>query len=303
MRYDRGSPTAKTSAASALPPQQDRRRVVDRIDLIGPAEVVRTVLKKILTLAGAVALLAMTPSPVNAIVGGTLARPGDAPWQVEVKRSGWGGNFAHDCGGVIIDARTVVTAAHCVDGTAASSLQVGYGSLNHSNATAVAVQTVRRHENYDSSTKTNDVAILKLAADIPLNSGNPNIGTIHLATDGDDPAKGTTVTATGWGATRQGGQFATLLHKVSVPIVDRPACDTAYASQGGIDDSMICAGEPEGGKDRCRGDDGGPLVTFHDGTATLEGIASWGNGCGVKGYPGVYARIGWLRGWIDANRN
>ncbi|MER5663940.1 trypsin-like serine protease [Streptomyces mirabilis] len=67
--------------------------------------------------------------------------------------------------------------------------------------------------------------------------------------------------------------------------------------------AMICAAEEEGGKDRCQGDDGGPLVKVNAGIATLEGISSWGYGCAVKGYPGVYSRVGDLRRWIDANRN
>lgn len=45
------------------------------------------------------------------IVGGTAANAGDAPWQIALLRSG-----SFTCGGSIINANTVVTAAHCVSG-------------------------------------------------------------------------------------------------------------------------------------------------------------------------------------------
>ncbi|MFI5782432.1 serine protease [Nocardia sp. NPDC051570] len=258
---------------------------------------------------GAGSLIASAPA--DAIVGGVLEKDGDSPWQVSVQAKGWSG-YTHACGGSIIDARTIVTAAHCVQGKTAADLRVGYGSLKYSQTTPVAVSDVRVHENYEARTSSdeagtkdysNDVAVLKLAQDIPVDSGDPNIGTVALASSGNDPAKGTPVTVSGWGVTRSGGSIPADLYRVTVPIVDRPTCNTAYAQYGGVDDSMICAAEEEGGHDRCQSDDGGPAVTIDGGTATLVGIVSWGYGCAVKGYPGVYARIGNLRSWIDAHRS
>ena len=44
------------------------------------------------------------------IVGGVAATAGQAPWQVSLQRS------SHFCGGSIINANWIVTAAHCVTG-------------------------------------------------------------------------------------------------------------------------------------------------------------------------------------------
>lgn len=51
----------------------------------------------------------------------------------------------------------------------------------------------------------------------------------------------------------------------------------------------------------CQGDSGGPVVAFNSETkvATQVGIVSWGMGCGLKGYPGVYSRVLAVRQWIQ----
>merc|ERR1711956_24996 len=83
----------------------------------------------------------------------------------------------------------------------------------------------------------------------------------------------------GWGTTSESGSSPDLLMKVSVPIVTDDECRDAYG-QSEIEDSMICAGLPEGGKDSCQGDSGGPFACSDTPESReLIGIVSWGYGC------------------------
>jgi hypothetical protein len=62
--------------------------------------------------------------PEEPIVGGTTASQGDFPFIVSIQRSG-----SHFCGGSLLNANTVLTAAHCAVGQTASSIKIRAGSL------------------------------------------------------------------------------------------------------------------------------------------------------------------------------
>jgi Trypsin len=59
---------------------------------------------------------------------------------------------------------------------------------------------------------------------------------------------------------------------------------------------QICAGTPAA--DTCQGDSGGSLVVQHDHKYEIVGVTSWGQGCGRRGFPGVYTRISKYITWI-----
>lgn len=46
-----------------------------------------------------------------------------------------------------------------------------------------------------------------------------------------------------------------------------------------------------GGIDSCQGDSGGPLFTSDGDSAVLHGIVSWGEGCALASFPGIFKRI------------
>lgn len=64
---------------------------------------------------------------------------------------------------------------------------------------------------------------------------------------------------------------------------------------------MLCGGHLTDRKDSCEGDSGGPYVCEHqNGIWKLEGVVSWGYGCGWEGNLGVYANVSHVRDWIKS---
>ncbi|XP_068083873.1 trypsin-1 [Anabrus simplex] len=123
----------------------------------------------------------------------------------------------------------------------------------------------------------------------------PNVSAVALPSQNEIIPDGTKAVVTGWGATSEGGSVSDTLQKVILPIVPNIRCNLTY--NGEITDRMLCAGFIDGRRDACQGDSGGPLVANNK----LHGIVSWGNGCGLPKFPGVYSRVATLRNWISSN--
>lgn len=235
------------------------------------------------------------------IVGGTQASRGEYLWQVLLKRDG-----SFICGGSLIHPRWVVTAAHCVTARPAYYLgpnrfSVVVGEYNRSveenvEQTRSVIQVIV-HPGYSPSEYENDIALLELATPVTVGTAAK---LISLATSPADNAlfdPGDASVVTGWGTTTEGGNAATILREVTVPIVSNAECNASY---GNITAGMVCAGLTQGGKDSCQGDSGGPLIVqTGSGSWKLAGVVSFGNGCARPGEPGVYTRIPAYASWIN----
>jgi len=223
------------------------------------------------------------------IVGGVDASNGQIPYIYSLRRT------SHSCGGSILSANLLITAAHCVSGASPTVLSIRYNSLTHaSGGTLVNIGSVIVHQNYNSATIDFDIALLVPAT--PLVLGSAQAQAIQLVADGYDPPAGATVIVSGWGTTSESGSLSATLKVVEVPVVSRAACNQQYGA-GSITNNMFCAGVSEGGKDACQGDSGGPYVI----NGLLAGETSWGYGCARPTHAGVATNNGPLIGWIQQN--
>jgi len=232
------------------------------------------------------------PNRSNRIVGGVETEENEYPWQVGlVSASGsrpW-------CGGTLISDRHVLTAAHCTAGSSPSSISVLVGEhrTDDSTFTRVPLSAITDHPDYNSGTLDNDYSILTLAEPVEFSAA---IAPACLPSTNSDFA-GVLATVSGWGTLSSGGNQPTVLNEVDVTVQSNAECNSAYGS--GITDNMICAADA--GKDSCQGDSGGPLVAQENDKYTLIGVVSWGYGCAMPQYPGVYARVTEKMDWILAN--
>lgn len=49
-----------------------------------------------------------------------------------------------------------------------------------------------------------------------------------------------------------------------------------------------------------QGDSGGPLMTKSNSQWVQAGVVSFGTGCGLRGFPGVYTRVSNYNSWINS---
>lgn len=198
------------------------------------------------------------------------------------------------CGASIVSANFILTAGHCAE-QAAPSLTIRAGSSLHGQGGSVhQVNKIVRHEQYRTSAQgipSNDVALMRVVEPFVFDDTRQPI---NLYEAGEESQAGVNSVITGWGNTGKGSPQQ--LQTVTIPIVDKSQCSNAYQRVGGLPEGQICAAYyGVGGKDACQGDSGGPLTI--DGR--LAGVVSWGNGCALPNYPGVYTEVARYREWIN----
>merc|ERR1712107_357327 len=229
------------------------------------------------------------------IVGGQAAAS-PIPWQVSVRQ---GQSFGHFCGGTILDAKTVMCAAHCFNkGQSMSGYYIKAGvTKRNGGGQTIEIANGVWNEDMPYQGNNNDFIILKLKSALTFND---DVGPACLPEPGHAPdASGQTCFVSGWGTLQSGANsLPSDLQWVAVPTVTNAQCSQSY---NGITDSMICAGLPNGGKDSCQGDSGGPFICRDNGKAVLTGVVSFGIGCALPNYPGVYARTTAVLDWVKAN--
>lgn len=240
------------------------------------------------------------------IINGRAVDISEVPWQVGLVDSSTADDFnAQFCGGSIVHESWVITAAHCVDGSSAASIEVlaGVTELGQPGSVRIGVAQIVTHADYDELTTENDIALLRLATPIELDGVDRR--TIELPGQLDSeswPAAGRNAVVSGWGNTSTtGNSYPSALMAANVDVLSDPlATDCgSYSAEEYLPASMLCAGELTLGKDSCQGDSGGPLAVYEGDAWFLAGVVSWGYGCADPDYPGVYSRVTSYLEWME----
>jgi trypsin len=157
----------------------------------------------------------------------------------------------------------------------------------------IDVVSVHTHPEYESYDLDFDFAVMKLAkvAEFPK-----NVNFIKLPNENDKIVDGEETFVSGWGATLNNNEDSEYLRAVEVPLISLERCRKSFEYAFTLTDRMLCAGFPEGKKDSCKGDSGGPMKRIKDNV--LIGLVSWGHKCAFPNKPGVYSRVSYVRAWI-----
>lgn len=238
--------------------------------------------------------------PTPRIVGGIEVDPKTTDTSFIVSIGG-------GCAGSIIDAKWILTAAHCKP-LFKSNVTGGSIALRGSDRVKLKVLKSYVHPKYSTKTGSNDFALLELEQPIDF-VATKQLGKIDIADSNFESTggleDGTITTVYGWGVTRENGSQPAMMRQVDVPVVSRERANAKTSYDGEIDETMIAAGYDEGGKDSCQGDSGGPLVILDNASATklLVGVVSFGDGCARPKKYGIYSNVSNGNEWIRSIMN
>jgi len=235
------------------------------------------------------------------IVAGSNTDISNHPWQISLRYNG-----NHICGGSIISANTILTAAHCVDFGRASDFSVLAGSSSHKTANAGQLRDVNsiiKHSGYNpnSGGYPNDIAVLHLTGEFYFGD---TVKAISLPSNSFNPSSAHNCYMTGWGRTNKGTTLPDQLQEAQVDPISNSYCQSMMTGISGatIYQHHIC---PHNGvSSSCSGDSGGPYVCQNGNEYVLTGVTSWGiqsNDKCLLSYPSVYVRVSEFLNWINAN--
>lgn len=267
--------------------------------LLPVSRTVLVLMSALLLVVGVPLAQATTASPGvvsrPAIVGGDDAPAGAWPAAVAIGYAGESATRGFFCGGTLVAATWVVTAAHCLERELAGDLvaHVGATVLSQDDGTTVGVRRIVRAR-WIKRLDRNDIAMLELSEPVGQTP-------MRIAGSQSVYVPRTPATILGWGSSRKDGRgFRDHLQQGAVKMAGGSLCQWTW---GHIATRLqVCAGTSRWAApvDSCSGDSGGPLVVYGAaGEPLLAGVVSFGGQrCAVPGQPGVYTKAAAYLPWI-----
>ncbi|EOA94101.1 Putative serine protease UNQ9391/PRO34284, partial [Anas platyrhynchos] len=225
------------------------------------------------------------------ITEGRYAKAGEFPWQVSIQSNG-----KHICGGTMISALWILTAAHCFADEVPPDLTVVVGGINLDHPLEEhKPDSLVIHENFDRTSMKHDIALIMLSS--PVEFSNEKIPVCLPFMHDVDTWQHCWIA--GWGATGAAAEESAshVLQKARMKLISRDKC-LEHIPQ--LPENMLCA-ELEGGeRGTCQVDSGGPLVCSYWNTMKWfqVGIISWEEDCTEKPSHEIYTSVYNYYGWI-----
>ncbi|NXO45451.1 PRS55 protease, partial [Locustella ochotensis] len=189
---------------------------------------------------------------------GTDVQPGEFPWLVSIQTHG-----QHICGGTIISALWILTAAHCFADQLPPDLTVAVGGFDLSlPLEEYSPDSLILHEEFNRTSLQNDIALILLSSPIEFSKekipiclpfvSDRDMWEHCLAAGLENTSAALLILLFSFVAASH------VLHKTQMKLISREKCLEQIPHLVG---SMMCAeAEQGGGEGGCQVDTGGPLV-------------------------------------------
>ncbi|XP_045778930.1 trypsin, alkaline C-like [Maniola jurtina] len=211
------------------------------------------------------------------------------------------GDWFKTCAGSILTARTILSAAHCFEGSLYEPrfrrIRAG-ATFRNVGGTLVYVANTYNHPSYGQDILKGyegDISLVRLTNPLVY---SPVIQQTSIPPQDSIIPDNLPVVHAGWGATLEpGNPTSEVLRNVQIYTINNELCAKWYAAleHRPVTEKMICTGILDvGGKGACTGDHGGPM---YYGNITI-GVVSWGEGCGHATFPGVSVNVASYVDWI-----
>jgi trypsin len=255
----------------------------------------------LLALAQALTGCAIAPSDPNNVeespeavpdllVGGSDFNIRAVPWQVSFSNPGGG----HYCGGTILNANWVLTAAHCKP-KAGDSVTAGTTSLSAPAQVRTIARAVIKPEyqgDAASGDMGHDLALVKLAQPLQLGA---NVMAVRFEKTDAAYKDGVSGVISGWGSKVYLSETPDKLQGASVKVKAPRADDLQMTDIVGLIAPGVSA---------CHGDSGGPFVVRQNGSPVLAGVSSFvpvqdDKAC-IGGLPSYYTKTSTHARWLES---
>ncbi|XP_051471021.1 serine protease 55-like [Apus apus] len=225
----------------------------------------------------------------KSITEGRYAKDGEFPWHVSIQSNG-----KHICGGTVISALWVLTAARCFAEEVPPDLIVVMGGTDlELPLEEYQLDRLILHENFNKTSLQNDIALILLRSPIEFSSKKIPVCLPFMY----DTDMWQHCWVTGWGTT-SAVSGSRQLQKTQMKLISREHCSDRILLLG---DNMLCAEVQRAEERTCQVDSGGPLVCSYWNTMKWfqVGIVSWAEDCAEKPNLDVLMSVYHYVGWIE----
>lgn len=243
----------------------------------------------------------LATSNSSRIANGHPAKSNQFPYQVSISSPLSDGRTAL-CGGSVIHAAWVLTAAHCTDRRPQQNLR--FGSIDRtSGGIAQTSFNAIIHPKFNREQGLNyDLSLIKLSKALQFGASIRSIQ-LPAASEANANLVNAIGTVSGWGNTGAAGSSVKDLRWVNMGIITNMRCRKVFGNTIVVEHVMCAVGDASpSNQGICGGDSGGPLALSVRQETLLYGVASFASASGCdRGKPSGFIRTAHFTSWISGH--